>query len=117
MTAINAKVIAELREISPGPGSTFLAEIIDLFLKEGAAYLERLREALKARDPHLLEHAAHTLKGSSGNLGAQELSRLSAELQNTAKSADWPRAEAQVAAIEHEFSRARIELEAEKAKA
>ncbi len=116
MTSINARVIEELRELSPGPGSPFLVEIIDLFLKEGAAHLARLQEGLRNRDVHVLERSAHTLKGCSGNLGAQELSRLSADLQAAAKAADWPRAETLVDAVGREFAQARIELEAERAK-
>lgn len=116
MTTVNLQVIEELRALSPGPGSTFLAEIIDLFLSEGAAYLVRIRQGLETRDAPLMERAAHTLKGSSGNLGVQGMSRLCAELQTTGRAADWTQAGALVTAIEQEFARARIELEAEKAK-
>ena len=113
MASINPKVIADLRALQEGtPG--FLAELIDLFLKETVVQIAKLRDAFAARDALPFERAAHTLKGSSGNLGAQAMSRICADLQSIGKAADWKRAAELVPALEAEFRLVQTELEAEK---
>ena len=109
MSAINAKVIEELRALQTD-GSNFLAELIDLFLNEAAAHVVRLREGVTTRQAPLLERASHTLKGSCGNLGAQAMSRIAAELQDASKKEDWARIEPLVGRIELEFTFVKAEL-------
>jgi len=95
---------------SPG----FLTELIDLFLKEAAVLMEKLRDSDAAQDAQGFERAAHTLKGSSGNLGAQAMARLCADLQMIGRAADWKRAAEILPSLEAEFTQVRAELEAEK---
>ena len=113
MSAINPKVIEELRGLQAGsPG--FLVELIDLFLKEADILVAKLRDSLGARDAKGFERAAHTLKGSCGNLGAQAMSRICADLQAVGHAADWARAGDLMPGLEAEFGTVKIELETEK---
>lgn len=114
MSAINPKVIQDLKGLG-APG--FLAELIDLFLKEAAVHLGKLRESLAAKDAKTFERSAHTLKGSCGNLGAQAMSRICADLQATGHAADWARAAELLPGLEAEFRAVATELEAEKGRA
>lgn len=116
MPSINLKVIADLRSLQSPSSPGFLAELIDLFLKEADAHMEKLRASAAARDAQVFERSAHTLKGSSGNLGAQAMSRMCAELQVAGRAADWSRAGAVLPGLEEEFRAVRIELEAEKSR-
>ncbi len=116
MASINPKSIDELRALESAGSPNFLAEIIDLFLREAAGLVEKLRAAVESRDAALFERSAHTLKGSCGNLGAQAMSRLCAELQAVGHAADWPRAAILLPDLEKEFAQVRAELEAEKGK-
>jgi HPt (histidine-containing phosphotransfer) domain-containing protein len=116
MAAIDPQVMAELRALQTGGSPTFLAELIDIFLKEQAQHLSRLRKAFDARDSAVLERVAHTMKGSCGNLGARDLSRVCAELQGIAKTGDWPRTEALVVRIETDATVVESELRAEKSR-
>lgn len=117
MAAVNAKVIEELRALEEGGTPGLLRELIDLFLGEAENHLGRLRSSLAARDAQTFERAAHTLKGSSGNLGALEMSRICGELQGIGRAVDWSRATALLPVLEAEFRLVRGELEAEKARA
>jgi HPt (histidine-containing phosphotransfer) domain-containing protein len=117
VTAINPKVISDLRALQSPSSPGFLAELIDLFLKEAAVLVSKLRDALGRKDAKQFEHAAHTLKGSCGNLGAQAMSRLAADLQAAGHAADWGRAAALLPGLEEEFRTVRIELESEKGRA
>lgn len=49
-----------------------LVEMLHEFSEEG--YEDKLSAALQEQDLHALEHAAHTAKGTSANLGLVELS-------------------------------------------
>jgi HPt (histidine-containing phosphotransfer) domain-containing protein len=117
VTAINPKVIDDLRALQSSASPGFLAELIDLFLKEAAVHVAKLRESLQSRDARTFERSAHTLKGSCGNLGAQAMSRICADLQTVGHAADWTQAAALLPNLEEEFRIVRIELESEKGRA
>jgi HPt (histidine-containing phosphotransfer) domain-containing protein len=112
--AINPKVIADLRALQSAGSPGFLAELIDLFLKEAAGHVAKLRETLHSKDARAFERAAHTLKGSCGNLGAQAMSRMCADLQTVGHDADWVRGAELLPAVEEEFKAVIRELEEEK---
>ena len=92
MSAINPRVLDDLRSLQTPGAPSFLGELIDLFLKEADGHLQKLRTAFEAKDAALFERSAHTLKGSCGNLGAQAMSRICADLQTIGHAADWTRA-------------------------
>ena len=116
MSSIDAKVMGDLRALQTGAAPGFLAELIDIYLKESEQHVKKIRASFDGRDAHGLERAAHTLKGSSGNLGAKALSALCAELQAAGRSADWARAAELVPKVEAEHAAAAAELRAEKAR-
>lgn len=114
--AINPRVIQDLRDLQTGGTPGFVVEIIDLFLREAEGHLLKLRESLSSKDAKAFERAAHTLKGSSGNLGALTMSRICAELQYVGRDANWPRAAELVPQVEAEYAHVKAELAAERAK-
>lgn len=116
MSSLNPRILEELRELERSGSPGFVAELIDLFLRESAVHVDALRAALASKDAETLRKSAHTLKGSSGNLGAMALSKVSSELQEAALAADWVRSAALLPRLEAEFDLARSELLAERAR-
>lgn len=55
-----------------GGDRELLKEIADLFLEDAPRSLEAVRLAIDANDCPALQRAAHSLKGSVANFGAQE---------------------------------------------
>lgn len=106
MTAINPRVIADLKALQPG----LLGELIDAYLRDAGQQIAQLREAAGARNSKSLLRTAAALKGSSGNLGAQALSRICADLQPAAQSADWTRIGALLAGLDEEYRAVKSEL-------
>ncbi len=53
----------------------FVAELIDTYIDNGWPAIAEIERAARALDWEALQHSAHTLKGSSRNLGAEELAR------------------------------------------
>ncbi len=58
--------------------------LIDLFAEDSARYLSDLRLALAQADADQLRRKAHTLKGSSGNLGAINIACICEQIELTA---------------------------------
>jgi CheY-like chemotaxis protein/HPt (histidine-containing phosphotransfer) domain-containing protein len=96
--------LSQLKSIlgeDPGARQRFL----ELYLKTAAALVQRAGGALAARDDDSLRRLAHSLKGSSGNVGAIEVARLATELERVAGAADWPAAESCCRSLETAFAR------------
>lgn len=66
---LDAARVAELTEIFGDAGS--VRELFDEFFQELDPRLNTLREGLHEGRPDLVDTAAHAIKGSSANLGAQ----------------------------------------------
>ena len=96
---MNALDTDAIEEVWDGDLETY-AEIGRIFLDE----LGWRIPGLKQSDPNELEHHAHSLKGAAANIGATELSRLAAELEQKAKSGDASKIQVLIASIESESS-------------
>jgi two-component system, sensor histidine kinase and response regulator len=88
-----------------------LAELLNIFCGEYGQRQAELREALAARDTALLERAAHSLRGSAGNLGAAATALAAAALEQFARDGDLIGAGESIAAIEAEMARLLPEIE------
>jgi HPt (histidine-containing phosphotransfer) domain-containing protein len=93
----------------------FVDELIDTYLDDGAGQVAALRAALAASDVPALVRPAHSLKGSSFNLGAMELGALCQDLEQRGRSGAIDDAAARVASIAAGFDRVREALLAERA--
>ena len=105
-------MLAGLREVEEEGEPDILNELIELFLADVPPQLVALREAVEADDAHSVERIAHTLKGSSANLGATEMVAICSELEDVATSSNLSRTPQLLERLEGEFGRARMALEA-----
>lgn len=78
--------------------------LVETFLCDSEERLRSIRSALADGDGAALRHAAHSFKGSCGNMGANLLTNLCKQLEERARHGDLAGAEALVTRIEHEFS-------------
>lgn len=78
--ALDLMVFDKLREIL-GPA---LQQAVTPFLEDTPIYLEQLEQAVVKGDPDTARAMAHSIKGSSGNLGAIMLSQLAKEAEEFA---------------------------------
>jgi CheY-like chemotaxis protein len=85
---------------------TVLAEITGLFTTDGRALITALLEAIARGDAPECARLAHSLKGSSANVGAQRVASLCAALEKTAKAGTLDSAQAIPTQIEVEFEAA-----------
>ena len=64
-----------------GDSSEFIALVVNTFLTSSQELMASIRDGVAAGDPKVFSGAAHTLKSSSAQLGAQGLSSLCKELE------------------------------------
>ncbi|MBK7673878.1 MAG: response regulator [Candidatus Accumulibacter sp.] len=104
--AINPLALDAIRNLA-GPRSASLAnDIIAAYLADAPPRFAQLRAAADAGDAEALRQAAHALKSSSANVGAEQLAALCSELERLGRGGDGDgvgplvaRAEAEVARV------------------
>ena len=70
--------------------------------------LSGLAEDLAASDFENIEKLAHNLKGTGAAFGFEELTRLGAALENSAKHRDWSRAKENFSVLEEYLGKVRL---------
>jgi HPt (histidine-containing phosphotransfer) domain-containing protein len=85
----------------------FLIEIVGLFVAEVALRLERLSDAVKARETKRTASLAHQLQGSAASLGVLRLRAVAQRLEELAEKDDWGASDATLARLISEFQHVR----------
>jgi HPt (histidine-containing phosphotransfer) domain-containing protein len=85
-SVIDMSVIADLRELGGADDPGLLSELIDLFLNDAPARLRDVENGLASGEIKLVERAAHTLKSSSANIGALNLSAICKRIEELARN-------------------------------
>ena len=87
------------------------AETIEAFLQHTSTQIAALHEAIAQNDATAVSYIAHTLKGSSGNIGATRLSALCEQLVHASKIGLPAEVGQHIIHIEMEFTRVHAALE------
>lgn len=74
----------QLCQLSDG-NQDFEMELIKLFFVETKTLLGQLSTAIACQDCPRVEHLAHQLKGSSGNMGFRKMSAIAGQLEGQSK--------------------------------
>jgi HPt (histidine-containing phosphotransfer) domain-containing protein len=114
--SLDENVLAALRQLQDSGESSIFEELIGLYLEDTPTRLVALREAVEARRADTVKTIAHTLKGSSGSMGAQGMSAICAELEDVDASGDLSKVPRLLERLEEEFGRVRAALETELAR-
>ncbi|MGH9750682.1 MAG: response regulator [Candidatus Polarisedimenticolia bacterium] len=82
--ALDAGVLADLDAASPDDRK-FLTELVETFRTVSRRTLQNARQAVARGDAAGLERAAHSLRGSSGSIGARALADLCGTIEEEAR--------------------------------
>ena len=107
---LDREVIESLRELG---GSEMLSELGQMYLDNARSSLDTLQRAVEEGDASTVQRVAHTLRGSSSNMGAKRMASLLAKLQDGGAYqiiSDGPEL---LERLEAEFERVRPALEVE----
>lgn len=102
--SVNRDTLENLRALGEPGEPDPLIEFIDLYLADTPQVLQRLRQAVQAQNPVAVREAAHSLKGSSSNLGADKLANHCRDLESQAKAGVLTSAPQMLAQIEAEYA-------------
>jgi HPt (histidine-containing phosphotransfer) domain-containing protein len=107
---IDPQAIENLRALNPGDNDEFLREIAGIFLEDTPQRIAELDQSLKAGDVPKFTRAAHSIKGSSANLGAMTLRSVAEKLEHQSRKEGLANVAALVGDVKTEFARAQAEL-------
>ena len=110
---LDPQQLDSLRRLEQAAGKPLVREIVNSFLAQASDRLARLRQAFLAADVQELVSVAHSLKGSSAQLGAVRVADLSARLEEKGRNAELSGAAALLTELEQEIEQVRPLLEEE----
>jgi HPt (histidine-containing phosphotransfer) domain-containing protein len=105
-------LLIRLQELVEETDFEFVIELVDIFLIETPNQIQAMVKALDTQDYHMLTIAAHTLKGSSLNLGAKQLGGACFKLEELGRSGIPIAASINTKEVENEFEKAKEILQA-----
>jgi HPt (histidine-containing phosphotransfer) domain-containing protein len=110
LPTIDPEAIANLRDLNPGDGGEFLREIVSIYVEDTPKRISEMKASQAAGDTATFARAAHTIKGSSANVGAMVLRGIAERLEALARKEGLGGVSSLVADCEREFERASAEL-------
>jgi CheY-like chemotaxis protein len=114
---IDLAVLESFRELQQEGAPDLIDELIGLYLTDTEARLSELRAGLKHQDTKSLMRVAHSLKGSSGNLGVKQMEALCLEVEETVGAGAMNRVGGIFGRLDDEFKRVRVAFDDERQKA
>lgn len=108
---IDPDAIENLRALNPGDNDEFLREIIGIFLEDTPNRLTELTQSLADGDAGVFTRAAHSIKGSSSNVGAARLRAVAEKLEHTARKEGLGTVATTLTELNQEFLIAQTELQ------
>jgi HPt (histidine-containing phosphotransfer) domain-containing protein len=109
---LNLETLEALRAYQIEGDPDFLTELIDTYLTDAPTRILAMQTALDRQDLAAFAKAAHALKGSSGNLGAETLARICLQGEMAGRNQDLQQTQQAFLLIKDELASASRELNA-----
>lgn len=109
---IDPQAIENLRALNPGDNDEFLREIAGIFLEDTPQRIAELDQSLASGDVPRFVRAAHSIKGSSSNLGAMTLRAVAEKLEHQSRSEGLGNVTGLLDSLRAEYAKASAELNA-----
>jgi two-component system sensor histidine kinase/response regulator len=106
-------VLTGLRGLQGEVDTDIVAELAGMFVEDTRSGLSELEEAMQRGDAQAVGRTAHTLKGSSGSMGARGMAGICARLESAGVSGDLKHGFGLLERLEEEFGRVERALRAE----
>lgn len=103
-------VVQELLDLCDDGDTSLVQELIGIFLDDSPTKVHAIQRGLQDGDLGAVERAAHSLKGSSGNLGAIALMNTAEALQSASRNGDLDRCRELGGELTTRFDEAAAEL-------
>ncbi|MBL8415758.1 MAG: response regulator [Propionivibrio sp.] len=110
--AINLKFLDQLRELDPAGSMDLARRILKIYLDSSGTLMAQIEQAIDAGDGESLRCAAHSLKSSSANVGAETLSGCFKQLENLGRDGRLVKASTDFVETRREYEQAIFEIRA-----
>ena len=110
LPSIDLEAIANLKDLNPGDGGEFLREIVAIYIEDTPKRIADMKTCLASGDVQTFTRAAHTIKGSSANVGAQVLKNIAERLEVISRRDGLAAVSDMIAECDAEFERVKAEL-------
>lgn len=110
--AINLKFMDQLREMDLSGGLGLARQIMQVYLDSTGNMVDQVEQAITTGDSESLRRAAHSLKSSSANVGAETLSSLFKQLEGLGREGKLDEASAVFGVTRQEYDQAVNEIHA-----
>jgi len=84
-SAVSIKALETIKSLDPERGKELANRIIGVYEDSSQQLIDSLVEALDGRDENRVRSAAHALKSSSGNVGAERLASMCKDIESAAR--------------------------------
>jgi HPt (histidine-containing phosphotransfer) domain-containing protein len=115
LAAVDLAVLASYEEAQIEGEPDFVVELIDLYLDEVPRLFDSIHTAIQNDDSSTAKRAAHTMRGSSGNLGVLQIAAIAGELEHLPNPCGTSATQL-LQSLETEFQRVKEILHAERQK-
>ena len=109
---INRRALDNIRALSPDHGEALLERVLHAYVDDTPSHFQTLRLAIAAEQPGNVRRAAHSLKSSSANVGADALAQLCKDMEQLGRDERTDGAAAILSDMEREFQAVRDSLSA-----
>jgi CheY-like chemotaxis protein len=112
--SVNVTTLHEVANDIGGEDPEFLAELIDSYLDNARSLLQEIYTSFAQQNFELMTRTVHTLKSSSGVIGAEDLFNLCRDLETSLRNQNHEDLDVKVSKIADEYSSVQSELEHQK---
>lgn len=107
---IDVQALNNLRALDPGNGDAFVREIVAVFATDAPERFAELKQSQSKGDVETFIRSAHSLKGSSANVGALRFRKAAETLEQHARKEGLTGVEPMIESLVREFETAIAEL-------
>ncbi|PTN11078.1 Hpt domain-containing protein [Nitrosomonas aestuarii] len=86
---LNQEQLTVIRNLDLSCGDELVNKILQVFLETSVDLTRQIEDAINNEDAESLRHAAHTLKSSAANVGAESISVIAQKLELCGKSGEF----------------------------
>ncbi len=108
---LDQKALDQIRALQQPGKPDLLKKVVAIYLKTAPGLLQNLQDATAANDAEAFYKAAHSLKSSSANLGADSLAAIAKELEMRGRQQSMEGIEILLTQMEKSYSTVKLELE------
>jgi histidine phosphotransfer protein HptB len=105
--SVDLAVLTSYEKIKLDGESDLVVELIDLYLEDAPRRMAVMRKSLAERNWLLVKREAHNLRGSSGNLGALQMTLICDEIEGIESGDLFSSTETLLSCLERELERVR----------